>query len=161
MLKVKGRLVQQKQKIQAFEDKRQRMENKKFHRAIKAYKQTEKHKEKRQNVEQINSLKKRITEQGGDINEKDFNKIFNGGQKDRGNTGRRKSVIDRVKEAGSKKQTRKERKASYVAGAKSHGSGEEKPAYNGGKSGKSKGIKKGGKKSGGKFGKKGKGGGRR
>jgi hypothetical protein len=32
-------------------------------------------------VEQINSLKKKITERGGDIDEKDFNKIFNGGER--------------------------------------------------------------------------------
>jgi seryl-tRNA(Sec) selenium transferase len=57
------------------------LENKKFHKAIKAYKQSEKHKEKRENVEQINSFKKKITERGGDIDEKEFNKIFNGGER--------------------------------------------------------------------------------
>lgn len=58
------------------------MENKKFHKAIKAYKQTEKHKEKRHNVEQINTLKKRIADRkGGDVDEKEFNKIFNGGER--------------------------------------------------------------------------------
>lgn len=51
MGKVKSRLVQQQQKVQTFEERKSRMENKKFHKAIKAYKQTEKHKEKRQNVE--------------------------------------------------------------------------------------------------------------
>jgi len=33
--------------VQDFEEKKARMENKKFHKAIKAYKQTEKHQEKR------------------------------------------------------------------------------------------------------------------
>jgi rRNA-processing protein EBP2 len=47
MAKVKSRLLQQQQKVQTFEEKQQRLENKKFHKAIKAYKQTEKHKEKR------------------------------------------------------------------------------------------------------------------
>lgn len=51
MGKVKSRLVQQQQKVQTFEERKSRMENKKFHKAIKAYKQTEKHNEKRQNVE--------------------------------------------------------------------------------------------------------------
>jgi hypothetical protein len=76
------------------------MENKKFHKAIKAYKQNERHKEKRQNVEQINSLKKKISERGGDIEEKEFKKIFNGGEGKNNNyvKGGRKSVIDRVKE---------------------------------------------------------------
>ena len=52
------------------------MENKKFHKAIKAYKQTEKHKEKRENLEQINKIKKRIHEKGGD-EDKDIERIFN------------------------------------------------------------------------------------
>jgi rRNA-processing protein EBP2 len=43
MAKVKSRLLQQQQKVQTFEEKKQRMENKKFHKAIKAYKQTERH----------------------------------------------------------------------------------------------------------------------
>jgi rRNA-processing protein EBP2 len=80
MAKVKSRLLQQQQKVQTFEEKKQKLENKKFHKAIKAYKQTEKHSEKRRNVEQINSLKRKITERGGDIDEKEFTKIFNGGE---------------------------------------------------------------------------------
>ena len=96
MAKVKSRLLQQQQKVQTFEEKKQRMENKKFHKAIKAYKQTEKHSEKRQNVEKINTLKKQISSRGGEINEKDFNKIFNGGENQQ--HGRRKNIIDRVKE---------------------------------------------------------------
>ena len=55
------------------------MENKKFHKAIKAYKQDVKHKEKRQNLENITKLKKEIREKGGDTDEKDFNRLFNGG----------------------------------------------------------------------------------
>lgn len=101
MAKVKSRLLQQQQKVQTFEEKRQKLENKKFHKAIKAYKQTEKHKEKRHNVEQINTLKKKITERGGDIDEKEFNQIFNGGERQQragGQKGGRKSTIDKVKE---------------------------------------------------------------
>jgi rRNA-processing protein EBP2 len=80
MAKVKSRLLQQQSKIKTFEEKQSRMENKKFHKAIKAYKQTERHSEKRQNVEQINTLKKKIKERGGEeVDEREFNKIFNGG----------------------------------------------------------------------------------
>lgn len=43
MAKVKGRLLSQQQKIQTFEERKSKMENKKFHKAIRAYKQTEKH----------------------------------------------------------------------------------------------------------------------
>lgn len=50
MAKVKSRLLQQQVKIQNFEERKQRVENKKFHKAIKAYKQTEKHKEKSDNL---------------------------------------------------------------------------------------------------------------
>lgn len=81
MAKVKSRLLQQSKKVASFEEKKQRFENKKFHKAIKAYKQGEKHQEKRQNVENINTLKKKISERGGDIDEKEFNKIFNGGER--------------------------------------------------------------------------------
>ena len=80
MAKVKSRLLKQQQKVQTYEEKKQKMENKKFHKAIKAFKQTEKHTEKRQTVEKINSLKKKIHERGhsdkDDIDEKEFNKIF-------------------------------------------------------------------------------------
>lgn len=60
------------------------MENKRFHKAIKAYKQGERHQEKRDNVEKINKLKKQIKDRGGDLDNKDFDKFFNGEQ---GNTG--------------------------------------------------------------------------
>jgi rRNA-processing protein EBP2 len=43
MAKVKSRLLQQQNKIKTFEEKQYRMENKRFHKAIKAYKQTERH----------------------------------------------------------------------------------------------------------------------
>ena len=76
MAKVKSRLMSQQQKIQSFEEKKQRLENKKFHKAIKAYKQTERHQEKKHNVSQINRLKEKIHEKG-DIDEKEFDQIFN------------------------------------------------------------------------------------
>jgi rRNA-processing protein EBP2 len=99
MAKVKSRLLQQQHKIQDFEERKQRMENKKFHKAIKAYKQTEKHKEKRQNVEQINKFKQQVKAKGGDVDENEFKKYFNGGEPERfAKKGSRKKVIDILKE---------------------------------------------------------------
>lgn len=57
MRKVKSRFLQQQQKIQTFEEKKQRLENKKFHKAIKDYKQKEKHGEKRKLKEATHDLK--------------------------------------------------------------------------------------------------------
>lgn len=79
MAKVKHKLLQQQVKIQNFEERKLRLENKKFHKAIKAYKQNVKHEEKRQNLENINKLKKEIRDKGGDADEKEFNRLFNGG----------------------------------------------------------------------------------
>ncbi len=53
MGKVKSRLLQQQQKVNTFEEKKSRMDNKRFHKAIKAYKQTERHQEKKQNFQKI------------------------------------------------------------------------------------------------------------
>jgi methionyl-tRNA synthetase len=66
MAKVKSKLLQQQVKIQNFEERQLRMENKKFHKAIKAYKQDVKHQEKRDNLENITKLKKEIRDKGGD-----------------------------------------------------------------------------------------------
>lgn len=85
MAKVKSRLLQQQEKIKTFEEKRARFENKKFHKAIKAYKQTEKHQEKRDNVDKIQQFKKKIAEKkDGEVDEREFNRIFNGGDKKNG-----------------------------------------------------------------------------
>ena len=79
MAKVKSRILQQQNKIQSFEEKKQRLENKKFHKALKAYKQTQKHQEKRANFDQISKLKKQIKEKGDNLEERDVKKIFNDG----------------------------------------------------------------------------------
>lgn len=54
MTQVKSRLLKQQVKIKSFEEKKQRTENKKFHKALKDFKMKAKHAEKRENVEQIN-----------------------------------------------------------------------------------------------------------
>ena len=43
MSKVKSRLLQQQHKIENFEERRNKLENKKFHKALKAHKQNVKH----------------------------------------------------------------------------------------------------------------------
>ena len=101
-MKVKSRLLAQQNKIQTFEEKKQRMENKRFHKAIKAYKQGERHTEKRETVASINKLKKQIKDRGGDLDNKDFDKFFQGekgqtGGSNNGQTQKRTKVIDTVR----------------------------------------------------------------
>lgn len=107
MAKVKSRLLQQQQKVQTFEEKKSRLENKKFHKAIKAYKQTERHQEKRDNFKKIDQLKKKIKESkgNGEVDEREFNKLFNGGGNQGG--GRRQKVIDKVKDSFRKNKNSK------------------------------------------------------
>lgn len=101
MAKVKGRLMKQQQKVNSFEERKQRLENKKFHKAIKAYKQQEKHKEKRQNMEAITNLKKKIKEKGGDLDDGEFDQMFNknhGEPQKKGQKGQKFRVIDKVRD---------------------------------------------------------------
>ena len=79
MANVKSRLLKQQVKIKTFEEKKQRAENKKFHKALKDFKQKAKHSEKRENMEQINMLKQRIREKGDDMADDDFDKFMSGG----------------------------------------------------------------------------------
>ena len=78
MANVKSRLLQQQVKIKTFEEKKQRTENKKFHKALKDFKMKAKHAEKRDNMEQINQLKKRIREKGDDMADEDFERVLSG-----------------------------------------------------------------------------------
>ena len=76
MAQVKSRLLKQQVKIKTFEEKKQRTENKKFHKALKDFKQKAKHQEKRDNLDQISQLKKRIREKGDDMGDDDFDKVM-------------------------------------------------------------------------------------
>lgn len=76
MAQVKSRLLKQQVKIKTFEEKKQRTENKKFHKALKDFKQKAKHQEKRDNLDQISQLKKRIREKGDDMADDDFDKVM-------------------------------------------------------------------------------------
>lgn len=51
MTQVKSRLLKQQVKIKTFEEKKQRTENKKFHKALKDFKMKAKHQEKRDNMD--------------------------------------------------------------------------------------------------------------
>lgn len=53
MRKVKKRLLQQQQKMDKFEEKKTKQENKKFHKALKRFTMDKRHAEKRQNMEAI------------------------------------------------------------------------------------------------------------
>ena len=106
MANVKSRLLRQQAKIKSFEEKKQRAENKKFHKAIKDFKMKAKHAEKRQNLEQIQKLKKRVQEKGDDIDQKEFDKIMRGPSS--GQRKSKQSVIDTVK---SKVQQRRKQKS--------------------------------------------------
>ena len=67
MRNVKGRFLAQQSKISTFEEKKQRLENKKFHKAIKDYKMKEKHASKRSNLDATHNLKNEIRNKGGDL----------------------------------------------------------------------------------------------
>jgi len=93
------------------------MDNKRFHKAIKAYKQTERHQEKKQNFQKIDQLKKRIQEGKGnaEVDEREFNKLFNGGTQQQ--HGRRQNIIDRVRSQVRKRPGSKEiRKGGATGG---------------------------------------------
>jgi rRNA-processing protein EBP2 len=47
MVNVKSRFLQQQVKIKTFEEKKQKAENKKFHKAIKDFKMKQKHQDKK------------------------------------------------------------------------------------------------------------------
>lgn len=101
MTSVKSRLLKQQVKIKTFEEKKQRAENKKFHKAIKDFKMKAKHQEKRDNQSQINKLKQTIRDRGDNIEEKDFKKIMYDGVPNtpgRGSKAGKRSVIDKVKQ---------------------------------------------------------------
>jgi len=76
MSKVKSQLLKQQHKIQKFEEKKSKQENKKFHKAIKNFTQQKRHQEKRDNVAAIDELKEKIKKSGGDIETKEFDKIM-------------------------------------------------------------------------------------
>ena len=75
MKKIKGRLLKQRHKIEKFEEKKSKNENKKFHKALKQFTQQKRHQEKRDNMAAIGELKNKIRE-GQDVGDKEFNKIM-------------------------------------------------------------------------------------
>ena len=110
MANIKSRILRQQVKIESFEEKKHRTESKKFHKAIKDHKMKAKHQEKRDNLQQIQKLKKRVSERGDDMDDKDFDRIMG-----KGKQGPRKkgSVINTVKE---KFQQRQKQKGKFKGG---------------------------------------------
>ena len=103
--------MQQQVKVQTFEERKQRLENKKFHRAMKAFKQTERHREKRQNLEAIERLKQQVRAKGGDDDQRDFDRAFK-----KNPQAPRQRVVDAVR--GQPKRTKpieKKKRAGKVA----------------------------------------------
>lgn len=102
MQQVKSRLLKQQVRIKTFEEKKQRDENKKFHKALKDFKMKAKHAEKRENLDNINELKKRIKERGDDMADEDFDRLMKGNNQQRpGKKGSSKgaNTLDKVREA--------------------------------------------------------------
>ena len=95
MNNIKSRILKQQAKMKSFEDKKHRTENKKFHKAIKDHKMKEKHQEKRENLERIQTLKKKVQQKGDDMDDKEFDKVM--GMNKQG-ARKKKSVIDTVRE---------------------------------------------------------------
>jgi len=75
MRKIKSNLLKQQNKIAKFEEKKGRLENKKFHKAIKSFTQQKRHQEKRDNMTAINTLKDKI-KSGDNVGDKEFNSIM-------------------------------------------------------------------------------------
>ena len=64
-----------------FEEKKTKQESKKFHKAIKRFTMDKRHSEKRENLAAIEKLKSTVREKGGDVTEKEFDKIMKTGSK--------------------------------------------------------------------------------
>ena len=60
MLDIKQRLLKQQTRIKTFEENKTKQENKKLHKALKDFKMRAKHSEKRENMKNIEKLKKKI-----------------------------------------------------------------------------------------------------
>lgn len=126
MTQVKSRLLKQQVKIKSFEEKKQRTENKKFHKALKDFKMKAKHAEKRDNVDQINQLKKKIREKGDDMADEDFDNFMDKPQRGGGRRGGRGGsrgggrgggTLDKVRDSERQRQKSKnDFKASGKAG---------------------------------------------
>lgn len=119
MAKVKSRILQQQVKIKTFEEKKQRAENKRFHKALKDFKMKAKHSEKRENMEQINQLKRKIKEKGDDMEDADFDRVMKGKRA----PAKSPKVLDSVRE---KVRQRNKKKNEFKQSGKGRSSGPKK-----------------------------------
>lgn len=77
MIDIKQRLLKQQTKIKTFEENKTKQENKKLHKALKDFKMRAKHSEKRENMKNIEKLKKKIQQKGGDqLADNEFDNIM-------------------------------------------------------------------------------------
>jgi hypothetical protein len=125
MLKVKSRLLKQQVRIKTFEEKKLRADNKKFHKALKDFKMKDKHQQKRDNMEMISKLKKRIKDKGDNMDDKEFDKIMKinqggfgkgGVKRVDGAQGKREKPMDFVRK---KHQENNKKKNSFKKGKQS------------------------------------------
>jgi len=77
MIDIKQRLLKQQTKIKTFEENKTKVENKKLHKSLKDFKMRAKHSEKRENMKNIEKLKKKIQQKGGDqLADSEFDNIM-------------------------------------------------------------------------------------
>lgn len=105
MAAIKQRILKQQTKIKTFEENKTKSENKKLHKALKDHKMRLKHSEKKENLKNIEKLKKKIASKGGEqLEDEEFDKIMLGKeQKHKGRTPRSKGVLETVKNKQKRK----------------------------------------------------------
>ena len=112
MLDIKQRLLKQQTKIKTFEENKTKQENKKLHKALKDHKMRAKHAEKKENLKNIDKLKKKISQKGGEqLGDDEFDKIMGSkGHESKNRAGRKggQGTLDRVRE-----HKRKAKDAAY------------------------------------------------
>lgn len=112
---IKSRLLSQQSKIKSFEDKKTRSENKKFHKALRDHKMRAKHAEKRENMKNIEQLKKRVQEKGSrgdDMADSEFDSIMKTGK---GVVGGKKKVLQQVRNSQKDKSQQKKDNLGFKA----------------------------------------------
>jgi len=103
MLDIKQRLLKQQTRIKTFEEKKTKSENKKLHKSLKDFKMRAKHAEKRENMKNIEKLKKKIHSKGGEnLGDEEFDKIMSNNKVSKNRSGRKaqkgNGVLSQVRE---------------------------------------------------------------
>ena len=141
MIDIKQRLLKQQTKIKTFEENKTKTENKKLHKALKDHKMRAKHSEKKENLKNIQKLKERISQKGGEqMADSEFDKIMGGKTHENKNRAGTKSkgkggVLETVRTKMQKKNQQRPKKG---AGFKPKGNKGGKGGQKGGKAPKAK-----------------------